>query len=493
MMTTTTETSMTERPFRLGFRGRVLGLVAVLLVGAVFAGLLLQRAVLLRRLDRQVVAELEQERDEVEVLAAGSDPETGRPFAGDVRAIFDTFLRRNVPHEGEVYLTFVDGQVHAASRPPTGIRLDQQPELAERWGSLRAAERGRLGTEGGPVEFLAVPLRTGGETAGVFVVANFLRGEQAEIDDGFQIAVVVSGIVLFVAIGAAWVLAGRLLRPVRQLTDTARSIGDQDLSRRIPVDGHDEIAELGRTFNSMLGRLEEAFVLQRAFVADAGHELRTPITIVRGHLELMGDDPQDREETLAVVTDELDRMTRLVEDLLLLARAEEPDFLEIEPVELSDLTTGMITKAQTLGDRRWLVDACAVGVVAADRRRLGQAWLNLITNAVEHTGDGAEVGIGSETTDNEVRLWVRDGGTGIAIADQDRIFERFARAAPGPRRSAGAGLGLSIVRAVATAHHGRVELEAQPGSGSTFTIIIPAQPPATSSSRPVDVKAGSVG
>ena len=113
------------------------------------------------------------------------------------------------------------------------------------------------------------------------------------------------------------------------LADTARSISETDLTRRIPVSGRDEIAELARTFNAMLDRLEAAFATQRAFVSDASHELRTPITIVRGHLELLGDDPQERRETIALVTDELDRMSRFVDDLLLLAKAERDDFLRV--------------------------------------------------------------------------------------------------------------------------------------------------------------------
>ena len=118
-------------------------------------------------------------------------------------------------------------------------------------------------------------------------------------------------------------------RPAAALGDTARSISETDLSRRIPVTGNDEIAELARTFNAMLDRLERAFATQRAFVSDASHELRTPITIVRGHLELLGDDPEERRETVALVTDELDRMSRFVDDLLLLARAEREDFLRV--------------------------------------------------------------------------------------------------------------------------------------------------------------------
>ena len=466
---------MAERPraVRFGFRARVLGFSAALLLAATVAGIAIQRAVLLERLDREVAAELEQERREIEVLAAGRDPATGQPFAGNVRAIFDTFLRRNVPHEGEVYLTFVDGEPYTTTRAPGGVRLDQEPELAARWSSLTRGDRARIETDAGPVDYLAVPLRSQGATAGVFVVANFLEGERSEIDAGLRVEAAVSALVLLVAIGVAWIIAGRLLRPIRKLTDTARSITETDLSRRIPVDGDDEIAELARTFNQMLDRLAAAFATQRAFVADAGHELRTPITIVRGHLEVMGDDPHERRDTMALVADELDRMGRIVEDLLLLAKAEQPDFVQPEPVELSDLTTELLMKARALGDRRWRLDQCGEGIVLGDPQRLAQAMLNLARNAVEHTEADDEIGLGSARRDGQVRLWVRDTGPGVDPAERDRIFERFARGGHGPRRSDGAGLGLAIVKAVATGHRGRVELDSHPGAGATFAIVIP--------------------
>jgi len=319
----------------LGFRGRVLGFSAVLLIAATGIGLVAQRAVLLRRLDREVSASLDQERRELARLAAGRDPATGRRFDGDVRAIFDTFLRRNLPGEGEVYVTLVEGSPYKSTPAPDGVRLDNDRELVARWTALDAGARGQIDTRAGPVDFLAVPLRDEGRIAGVFVVANFLRGERNEIEDSIRVEAAVGGIVLLVALGAAWITAGRLLRPVRDLTETARAITETDLSQRIPTEGDDEIAQLARTFNEMLDRLTSAFTAQRAFVDDAGHELRTPITIVRGHLELMGDDPQDRADTVTLVTDELDRMTRIVEDLLMLATSEQPDFVRPELIELT--------------------------------------------------------------------------------------------------------------------------------------------------------------
>ena len=467
---------MTERLRILpSFRVRVLGSLAALMVIAAIGGLLLQRVVLLRGLDQDVTASLEQEREELETLAQGNDPLSGQPFGGDVEAIFDTFLRRNVPEEGEVYIALVDGAAYRTT-PGAPLRLDADPEWVARWGPLTEGDRGEISTEAGPVQYLAVPLVYEGATRGVFVIANFTQGERDEIESAVRVEAAVSALVLSVVILIAWFVAGRLLRPVKQLTEAAETISDSDLTRRIPVEGDDEISRLARTFNEMLDRLEESFTAQRRFIDDAGHELRTPITIVRGHLDLLGEHPEERQETLALVSDELSRMARIVDDLLLLAKAEQPDFIRIEPVELADLTTELLVKGRTLGPRAWRLDACAEGIVEADPQRITQAMLNLARNAVEHTVPGAEIGLGSAWADGGVRLWVRDTGAGIDLAEQERIFDRFARGRS-RRRSDGAGLGLAIVRTIATAHGGQVELESTPGRGATFTIVLPGTPP----------------
>jgi len=474
---TTMMTTMTERwSLRPSFRVRVLGSFAALLAVALLAGLFLQRAVLLEGLEQDIQSALEQEREELETLAGGRNPLTGEPFDDDVRAIFDTFLSRNVPEEGEVYIAFVDGAPYKPTSAP--LRLDTVPELVNRWGSLTEGEGGKIETETGPVHYLAVPLQFEGETRGVFVIANFSAGERAEIARAVRVEAVVSVLVLLVVTLISWFAAGRLLRPVRNLTETAEAISESDLTRRIPVEGDDEISRLAATFNEMLDRLETAFTAQRTFIDDAGHELRTPITIIRGHLDVMSDDPQDRAETMALVSDELDRMARIVNDLLLLAKAEQPDFLNVQTVELADLTTEILVKARALGDRSWQVDACAEGVFRADPQRVTQAVLNLARNSVEHTSNGAEIGIGSEWVDGGVRIWVRDTGIGVDDTEKERIFERFARGRFG-RRSEGAGLGLAIVTTIAEAHGGRLVLDSAAGDGATFSIIFPGLPAVT--------------
>ena len=463
------------RPARVGrVRLRILGWLVVLLALANVASVLLLRKVLLDRLDAEVEASLVQEVRELETLVLGRDPNTGQPFGGNVAAIFDTFLRHNIPAEGEALFTVIDAKPYKASRS-VPHPLDQDPALVARWWAVRNSEEGRVSTPAGPVRYLAIRLHEADQTRGVFVVANFVSQERDEVESAVRTGAVVSLSVLVGASALAWIVAGRLLAPVRLLTETAQSISETDLRRRIPVKANDEIGRLATTFNAMLDRLEDAFATQRAFLDDASHELRTPITIIRGHLELMGDDPADRVETTALVMDELDRMTCMVDELLLLAKAQRPDFVHPEPIDVPAFTRELLAKARALGPRSWELDGVGRGTIVGDRQRLTQAVMNLARNAAQHTDDQASIGLGSSVAGGWVRLWVRDAGPGVRVADQERIFGRFARADSGGRRSEGSGLGLAIACAVVEAHHGRIDLDSEPGQGATFTVVLPAE------------------
>jgi len=466
--------------FRRAMASLRLRLVAgyvVLLAVALAASVVTVRTVLLQRVDARIDRELVQEIDELRTLADGRDPVTGEPFGDRVDRILEVFLSRNIPSANETMLAFVDGEPFLRSSRSPPLRLDLETDLVDRWSSVESPDRGQVSTDVGPVDYLAVPLRAGDAVRGVFVVAAFTGLEREEVTEVTRIVVAVGLMTLVAASVLAFALAGRVLQPVRQLTATARRISDTDLSRRIDVRGHDELAELAATFNGMLDRLEEAFAGQRAFLDDAGHELRTPITIIRGHLELLGDDPAEREEAVAVVLDELDRMHRIVEDLLLLAKAQRPDFLREEVVDVRGLTEEVFAKAQALAPRDWRFEALGQGRITADRQRLTQALVALAANAAAYTEPHCEVAIGSAVTDGHARLWVRDEGPGIALDEQQRIFDRFARGSHGQRSRDGSGLGLAIVRAVAEAHGGGVELRSRPGAGAMFTIVVPVERP----------------
>lgn len=465
------------RQFVRGTRGRLLVASVALLALSMAASLLLVRGVLVADVDTRVESELRQRVLELERFAAG-DARVGTA-ASDVRveAVFDAFFASSVPVPDEGLYAFVDGVPYLTNaRPPAELTMDAR--LVATLRGLSVPRRSAVETPAGTAEYLAVPVRSldaaGQPTAqGVFLVAQFPDAQLSRVDG--TLTRIGLGLLTLLALAsiAAYVAAGRVLAPLRQAIDTARSIQETNLSSRIPVSGSDDIAELGRTFNAMLDRLERVVQLQRDFVSDAGHELRTPITIVRGHLELMTDDPDDRAETLALVTDELDRMSRLVDDLLLLAKAERSDFLQVEPVDVGELLPAVLTKVSALAPREWQLGPVAEATVAGDRQRLTQALGQLAQNATQHSEPGATIRLGAARDEQLVRLWVQDEGEGIEEADQDRIFERFARASTSVRRSDGSGLGLAIVLAIAEAHDGHVELASRRGQGSTFAIVLP--------------------
>jgi len=280
-----------------------------------------------------------------------------------------------------------------------------------------------------------------------------------------------SAAALSVAALAGWLLAGRMLRPIRELREVSATITERDLSRRLPVRGTDDLSALARSFNGMVDRLESAFSSQRQLLDDAGHELRTPITVVRGHLELMDPyDPQDAAETRDLAIHELDRMHRLADDLVLLAKSEQPDFVKVRLTDVGDLTSETFEHMKQLGNREWFLAESAEGMFPLDEQRLVQAWLQLGANSVKFSEEGSRIEVGSSASPGEVQLWVRDSGTGVGEEYLATIFERFNQV---DSSRGGAGLGLPIVAAIAHGHGGRVDVASLPGVGSTFVLRLP--------------------
>lgn len=454
-------------------RTRMLVVFVGLLAAATLGSVLIARQVMETRLVERSSAELHREVEKLRRLAAGVDPATGRPFGDDVRRLFSVYFDTGAWADGQTVLSFVDGEPFLRSPTYDAVyRLDRDAALLAQWRSVPTPRQGSVKTPAGRVDYLAVPVRQGEQALGTLVVAHFRAADRGVVRDATIVTVVVGLAVLLVGTLLAWRMADGVLRPVEAVATAARGISETDLTRRIAVGGRDEVAAMAATFNAMLDRLEGAFASQRRFLDDAGHELRTPITIVRGHLELLEEDPAEREETLALVLDEIDRMSRMVDELILLAKAERPDFLRRAPLDVGTLTDELLGKAGALGERDWVLDARGDGVVTADRQRLTEAVMQLAENAVAHTGHGQEVGLGSALDGGVARFWVRDTGDGVALEDQAAIFERFERR--GPRSPEGGfGLGLSIVRAIAEAHGGRATVESRPAQGATFSIEVP--------------------
>lgn len=376
-------------------------------------------------------------------------------------------------------LQTVDGTIVTNS---ADIRLE---DLEETQMLLESGEPYLVNTsmDGRSCRVVGIPVLLDGEQVGAVEIA----GSLADIDDTLRrllVLLAVGGALGCLVVGfGSWIVIGRALDPVRRVTRTAAAISHEDLSRRIGYSGpQDEIGELALTMDAMLDRLQSAFATQEQFISDASHELRTPLTIIKGHLQVLdrqgSPDPVFVKQEHALVLDELDRMNRLVDDLLTLARATRVDFLRKEVIDLDGFLQSLVTQSPYLGERTWLLDALPGGSVRADQDRLTQVFLNLLQNAAQHTGEGQVIAIGGGRDRGRVVLWVRDEGEGMSEATIAHLFERFYRGAETRAGlgtdDSGVGLGLSIVKAIVEAHGGSISVESGLGAGTHFTIVLPA-------------------
>lgn len=357
---------------------------------------------------------------------------------------------------------------------------------------LASSEPGwwRLGLAGGgaPVDVLAVPLLTAtGEPAGALLAAASRQRIEATVSDLLSAIGWASGLGLLFAVALGLLAIRRTLGPLRRMATEIEVIRPQGaLPRCLPVETPaDEVGRLREAFDRLLVRIDDAIASQRRFVSDASHELRTPLTVAKGHLELIGDLPdREAQRSLRLAREELDRVGRIVEDLLLLARLDEGLPLEREPVEVELVLReaalrGMLLAGQgetkVPGDVS--IEAPEGLTVLGDTDRVLQVVSNLVTNALRYGGDGVMVRLGAEDLGRRARITVSDNGPGIPPAELDRLFERFYRgggaraAAPG-----GAGIGLPIVASLVKAMGGEVEARSTVGEGTSFTVTLPVPP-----------------
>jgi len=299
--------------------------------------------------------------------------------------------------------------------------------------------------------------------------------------------ILAGAIILALALLASYLAGARVSAPLRRLAALAARVDAGDLGPRMDVSGRrpDELRVLGEAFNHMLDRLADAFRSQREFIADASHELRTPLTVMRGQLEVLAAqrNPPEAEvrrvETL--VQAEIARMSRLVEDLLLLAKAEQADFLRLEPIELRSFTAHLWEGVALTAERRFELGPVPEGMLVADPDRLTQALRNLLRNAIEHTAEGTGLVrlVVESAGQDKVRFTVIDDGPGIPADEREQVFERFHRTDAARDRSAGGvGLGLAIVRAIAEAHGGQVLVTESPlDRGTRIELLLPGFEP----------------
>jgi two-component system, OmpR family, sensor kinase len=349
-------------------------------------------------------------------------------------------------------------------------------------------------SQGTHLRVLSVPLESPRGPAGILQVAlnlSLLDAMQRTLSTVLiGLAVLSMGLAGLVS----WITTGQALAPLASATQVAMRITRaDDLSRRIPLTGDEseEVSQLINAFNETLSRMETLFNSQRRFMADVSHELRTPLTVIKGEVSLMRRMGQVDEESLSSVEAEVDRLTRLVGDLLMLAQAESGRLpLDMRPVELDTVLLEVFQQMRTLAGEKlklWISEIDQIQV-NGDRDRLKQVLVNLISNAIQYTPPGGQVTLSLQTVNGQAQLLIHDTGPGIPKQDLPHIFERFYRGERSRKRisgsqSSGFGLGLSIAFWIVRGHGGTIEVDSKEGQGTTFCVWLPMQVPEPTSSE----------
>jgi two-component system, OmpR family, sensor kinase len=419
---------------------------------------------------------------------------------GEVTRRARSYLERQ-PFRPTTHVVFVDteGQPVVTNEPELldTTRNDRDDRPAERRQETRDARAvltaapgfSRLSLPGvGPVRLIVDTAVVGGRLVRFGVAEPTQPITRAE--DTVSHAFLLAGILGMVAalIGGLFV-ASRISAPLRRMARVAARVDAGDLTPRMELDGpRDEIRVLAHSFDQMLERLQDAFARQTAFVGNASHELRTPLTIIRGQLEVLEmsheTDPTETRRVHHLVLGEIDHMSRLVDDLLLLTHAEDDGFVRTRAIDVPAFLDDLCAALRPTADRQLDLAPVAPLRIQADPDRLTQALRNLIANAFAHTEPAGHVDLSVQERGDRIRFVVDDDGSGVPPADRERIFDRFARldTARG-RTTGGAGLGLSIVRAIARAHHGDVRIEDSPSGGARFVLELPRGAASAQASR----------
>ena len=347
------------------------------------------------------------------------------------------------------------------------------------------------------LRILDAPLLLAGRPVGLLQVARALGPTESALNRLRLLLLAATGFSLALSAVIGWTLARAALAPIDQVTKTAEEIGaSRDFGRRVEYPGPpDEVGRLAATFNLMLGQLQAAFAelqaayrrvgdalaSQRRFIADASHELRTPLTTIRGNAGLLQQfadlRPEDRRESVAQIADEADRMSRLVQELLVLARADAGQRLDRDLVSLVPLVREVARQATLISSGGATVQLGPVddAEVLGDRDYLKQLLLILADNALKYTPTSGRVTLSCDVEAGVARLRVADTGVGIAPEDLPHIFERFYRA-DRARKAGGTGLGLAIARWIVEQHEGEICVASEVSQGSTFTVRLPLAP-----------------
>ncbi|WP_245325580.1 sensor histidine kinase [Paeniglutamicibacter terrestris] len=436
-------------------------------------------------MDARIDDSLKRSVQEFQVLTDRSSQmaTTVEPLTAE--ALLYAAMQQTLPAKNEGMLSLLNGSVRWTAPEIVKMRPENDPGFID-W-AVHQAPTDRVMLQTVPtsqsiyrVVSIPLSLERDQSTPHLFFAYDY-TAEKRALNQGFMMYLLVGLVILLGAGAVGWLLVGRLLRPVTLLRDTARQISESDLSQRIEVVGRDDLAELTITVNAMLDRVQNAMMSKRQLLDDVGHELRTPVTVIQGHLELMDvNDPHDVGQAREIAMAELDRMSFLINDLVTLATSNSDGFVQLAPTNVGTLLDDLLDKARTLGQRNWRIGNRVEATADLDAQRITQAMLQLCSNAVKFSAVGSTITFGTNIATEQhngsvLRFWVRDEGIGIDASDQDRIFERFGRG-QNSKRTEGSGLGLNIVSAIAEAHRGTVGVSSDVGIGSTFVIEIPTTP-----------------
>jgi two-component system, OmpR family, sensor kinase len=459
-----------------GFRSlrwRLTALIAavmVLSVGATYIAVYRGTGSQLRdQIDREL-------RADAEAFARGGVPPGATTPAAVERAASAYILRQPFRASARLLVVTLPGQRPISNEPRLVSNLS--PQATGLLGTTPGYSDVTLGDIGALRLYRSSIVRGGREVALVAVGESLtpVRRAENQVKRTFLVA---GSLTLVIGLLAGYLVAARTAEPLRRMARIAARVDAGDLSPRMAQKGpRDEVRALAESFDVMLERLEDAFARQRAFSSDASHELRTPLTVIRGQLEVLArqghPSADDVRRVERLVRIEILRMERLVDDLLVLARADEREFLRLRLVDLSPFAEELIDGARPTAERRFELGPMPAGVVDADPDRLAQALRNLIRNAIEYTADGGLVRLTGSASGQRVTLAVEDDGPGIPPDQRERVFDRFHRMDSARTRvRGGAGLGLAIARAIAEAHGGTIYAGESPEGGARVVIELP--------------------
>lgn len=464
---------MSGRRRRLTASGRVMLAMSAVMAVAVGALVIVAYSITMRTLTAEMDRALQREASAFSAAVAGAP--TGESLVGATRGYL--YARTGGEAGLSPILSVVFPQGRVVSNSP--LRIEDVLSSGSLETSASRSGLSNLGFDGTTYRVLSVPVLSQGARAGTFLAALSLDSAR---DTARRVSYTLAAAGL-VAMALGVILADwasrRALAPLRAMAAEAAEVTHAQPGRRLSYEGPaDELGSLADSVNAMLARLENSFDDQRAFVADASHELRTPVAVIRGNVELLRGgrlEPSGAEESLEMIEHEAVRMGRLLDELLALARLESGTTRAFQPLELRTLVDEVAARARALGERKIVCEGDCDMWVEGDPDLLDQALVNIARNAIAHTSEGGTITLSCSAMDSIVRVSIADDGAGIPEADLERVFDRFYRA-PGTSRpdgSGGAGLGLAIARRLVELHGGTISVENVEPHGARFSLELP--------------------